>query len=190
MDSASNNQTKMEGLEHLMAAYNPAIEFDPIGNRARYESTACYFYIVRHANVFYRCFPHAINRSVKAIFESLKKNPALPAELLTNSARQAYSDALISEPVKRVRELVAACRKSGTRRTDLMNTIKRGNEHKLWEDGQQIPERQLLRDCDTRWSSTFQMIARALSLYPVRLNSYKDDTSLLPTVTGHSNVHS
>ena len=33
--------------------------------------------------------------------------------------------------------------------------------------GGTLPEVQLLRDCETRWSSTFLMITRVLNLYPV-----------------------
>lgn len=33
--------------------------------------------------------------------------------------------------------------------------------------GGMLPEVQLLRDCETRWSSTFLMITRVLTLYPV-----------------------
>ena len=36
MDNASNNQTKMEGLEILIHNFDPMLEFDPEGNRARY----------------------------------------------------------------------------------------------------------------------------------------------------------
>lgn len=98
----------------------------------------------------------------------------------------AYSTALRGDPVGRVRKLVSDCRVSGQRRSALRAVIKDGNKMKSWpqtvmdfdsptvpdalKTGGMLPEVQLLRDCETRWSSTFLMITRVLTLYPVRDN--------------------
>ncbi|KAI0790281.1 hypothetical protein BC629DRAFT_1287814 [Irpex lacteus] len=77
-----------------------------------------------------------------------------------------YADALAADPVGRVRSLVAACRASGQRREDLRAVIINGNETGRWESIGGVPLLQLLRDCPTRWSSTYMMVDRALRLYP------------------------
>ena len=74
-----------------------------------------------------------------------------------------YADALASDPVKCTRDIVADCRVSGQRRAELRKVIVSGNEHKSWD----MDILQLLRDCDTRWSSTKNMITRLIYLYPV-----------------------
>jgi hypothetical protein len=88
---------------------------------------------------------------------------------------------------------VKALRSSGQRRDDLRAVIKAGNAARSWgrsnidtsdlEDGiesdsdemgaeEEIRVVQLLRDVDTRWSSTFLMVDRLLELYPVSSSSY------------------
>ncbi|KAH8104076.1 hypothetical protein BXZ70DRAFT_681750 [Cristinia sonorae] len=93
-----------------------------------------------------------------------------PAEL------DAYVKALQRDPISVIRRTVAACRKSGKRRHGLRDYIESGNKTGCWvhvmldfgpnRTFDRMPEVQLLRDCDTRWSSTFLMIDRALVLYP------------------------
>jgi len=94
-----------------------------------------------------------------------------------------YGEALRGDPVGRVRKLVSDCRASGQRRSALRTVIRNGNKLKSWpqttmdfdspmlpddlKTGGTLPEVQLLRDCETRWSSTFLMITRVLTLYPV-----------------------
>lgn len=91
-----------------------------------------------------------------------------------------YGDALRGDPIGRVRKLVSDCRASGQRRSALRAVIKNGNMMNAWpttvmnfdspafqKDGGVLPEVQLLQDCETRWSSTFLMIVRVLTLYPV-----------------------
>ncbi|KZT21839.1 hypothetical protein NEOLEDRAFT_1072768, partial [Neolentinus lepideus HHB14362 ss-1] len=75
-----------------------------------------------------------------------------------------YLEALNGDPVARARSLVTACRASDQRRTDFQKTIQEGNEGNLFDVN--LPENELLRDVDTRWSSTFLMIDRVLELYP------------------------
>ena len=66
-----------------------------------------------------RCFPHSINRAVVAVSDSIKQNRSIPSEKQDAIVREhgceyleAYTDAVTSDPIKRVRQLVAACRKS------------------------------------------------------------------------------
>ncbi|KAF9002112.1 hypothetical protein BDQ17DRAFT_1243524, partial [Cyathus striatus] len=68
--------------------------------------------------------------------------------------------------------LVAVCRASGQRRKQLEDIIIEGNRKGYWYNGNStLPVLQLLRDCETRWSLTCQMICQVLQLYPVS-NSY------------------
>lgn len=94
-----------------------------------------------------------------------------------------YGDALQGDPIGRVRKLVSDCRASGQRRRALQDVIRDSNKMKSWpqtvmdfdslmlpdalKTGGVLPDVQLLRDCETRWSSTFLMITRVLTLYPV-----------------------
>jgi hypothetical protein len=88
------------------------------------------------------------------------------AHYQTQDSCERYCHALQAHPIRKVRSLVAACRASGQRRYDLMTVIQQGNKENLWGMFS-IPEWQLLRDCETRWSSSYLMIGRALTLYPV-----------------------
>ncbi|EIN08900.1 hypothetical protein PUNSTDRAFT_32066, partial [Punctularia strigosozonata HHB-11173 SS5] len=72
----------------------------------------------------------------------------------------AYAAALDTDPVGCVRNIVGAVRSSGQRRSDLIQTIRQGNDSEVWPE--RIPERQLTRDCETRWSSTSLMLERVL----------------------------
>lgn len=83
-----------------------------------------------------------------------------------------YLAALEADLVGKCRSIVAACRVSGQRRQALLKKIDEGNKSGYWQgkldNGKdQIPLVQLLRDCETRWSSTFNMIDRVLDLYAV-----------------------
>ncbi len=80
----------------------------------------------------------------------------------------AYTEALQDDPIKRAQELVSVCRASGQRREELMQIIKDGNKTGAFPE--QLPEVQLLRNVDTRWSSIYLMIHRLLELYPVRIH--------------------
>ena len=78
-----------------------------------------------------------------------------------------YATAVESDPVGRTRRIVSVCRKSGQRREDLQKVIDAGNNSNAWGTDVVIRHVQLLRDCETRWSSTFNMIDRLIELYPV-----------------------
>lgn len=107
--------------------------------------------------------------------EELDENPTHPVlQSSSDPARatelQNYAKVLGTRPIRRCRELVAACRASGQRREDLKQAIIDGNKSGDWKiNGEliQLPELQLLRDCETRWSSTFNMLGRILDLYLV-----------------------
>ena len=112
-----------------------------------------------------------MNIAVKTILLELKENPREP--VLASSSNpddhamlSRYAEALASDPVKRTRDIVAGCRASGQRRAELKKVIISGNEQASWD----LDVLQLLRDCDTRWSSTKNMITRLIHLYPVYLH--------------------
>ncbi|KAF8983519.1 hypothetical protein BDQ17DRAFT_1214447, partial [Cyathus striatus] len=64
---------------------------------------------------------------------------------------------LDSDVVGATRKLVNACCTSDQRCMALRNAIQHGNENGLFGEDK-LPELELLRDVDTRWSSTFLMI--------------------------------
>jgi hypothetical protein len=88
---------------------------------------------------------------------------------------ERYANALATDPVGGARTLVGVCRKSGQRRSDLRATIEEGNSNGSFRDENgkpvaAVPVQQLLRDCETRWSSTFNMTGRVITLYPVNIS--------------------
>lgn len=82
---------------------------------------------------------------------------------------QLYAEALQSDPVGNTRQIVAACRASGQHRADVKQIIVDGNVEFLWQPGGVLRVVQLLRDCETRWSSTYLMSDHLIELYPVSL---------------------
>lgn len=140
-------------------------------------------------NVMSRCFPHVINLAVQAIYSTLKDNsnsdiqyllgnfPELTEEALLamplpdGVTIEEYHTALAADIIGMTRKLVSACRASGQRREEFELTIREGNEAGSWVDSQgnalPLPVLQLLRDCETRWSSTYLMLDRVLTLLPV-----------------------
>ncbi len=76
-----------------------------------------------------------------------------------------YSNALARDVVGLARTLVSKCRASDGRRKELRLIIVEGNTNGGWgEESQPVALLQLLKDVDTRWSSTFLMIDRLLEL--------------------------
>ncbi|KAI0060763.1 hypothetical protein BV25DRAFT_1806882, partial [Artomyces pyxidatus] len=113
-----------------------------------------------------RCFPHVINISVQTALKSLSKSAPDPLPLSDRLEHQ-NPHALKEDPVGKCRSVVGACRDSSMRREDFLKEIEAGNKAKVWKDGTeavQLRVVQLLRDVETRWSSTFLMIDRALEL--------------------------
>lgn len=118
------------------------------------------------------------------MLKELKENPYDPVlcssqDASKRAALEAYADALATDPVGMARSLVGVCRKSGQRRNDLRAVIVEGNMKGQFSDDDgtvfALPVQELLRDCETRWSSTYNMGGRVITLYPV--------TCLLPRLT-------
>ena len=109
------------------------------------------------------CFPHVTNIATKTGLKYLTQVPADDAEVDTVlieeefpslppwNADAAYRDALEGDVIAAARKLVNVCRASGQRREALREIIKEGNANNLFT----LEELELLRDVDTRWSSTF-----------------------------------
>ncbi|KAF8982903.1 hypothetical protein BDQ17DRAFT_1261856, partial [Cyathus striatus] len=76
-----------------------------------------------------------------------------------------YSTSLCKDLIGKCQNLVAVCRASGKRHKELQDIIIEGNEKGYWAE--ELPVLQLLRDCETRWSSTYLMIDHVIHLYPV-----------------------
>ena len=83
-----------------------------------------------------------------------------------------YWTALAANIVGTAQKLVTACWASGQRREDFELTIQEGNEAGTWTDLEgnpfSLPVLQLLRDCETWWSSTFFLLDCILTLLPIR----------------------
>jgi hypothetical protein len=121
------------------------------------------------------CFPHVTNIATKTGLKYLTQVPADDTEvdavlieeefplLPPSSMDAAYRDALEGDVVAAARKLVNVCRASGQRREALREIIKEGNAQNLFT----LDELELLRDVDTRWSSTFYMIDRLILMYLV-----------------------
>ncbi|KAJ2985876.1 hypothetical protein NUW54_g9999 [Trametes sanguinea] len=91
-----------------------------------------------------------------------------------------YAAALSQNPVKAARTLINKARQSGQRREEFEHIVAEGIRTQLFGESNEPRGRQLLRDVDTRWSSTFLMIDRLLSLYPaVQLLMNKHDRDAL-----------
>ncbi|KAG2357023.1 hypothetical protein BDR07DRAFT_1453253 [Suillus spraguei] len=82
-----------------------------------------------------------------------------------------HQQTLATDPVGQCCGIVSACHSSGQHRHRLQAVIQEGNSNGFWRgklfDGKtMLPVVQLLRDCITRWSSTFNMVDRVLTLNP------------------------
>ena len=135
------------------------------------------------------CFPHVINLAVQAIYAALKDRKVLEKRGLLGNLNgvdeaslkatvfpggvtgDAYLCALKADVLGVTRKLISNCRVSGQRREEFVKTVLEGNEREEWEDddGNFFSRKalQLLRDCETRWSSTHLMVDRALEMLPV-----------------------
>lgn len=82
-----------------------------------------------------------------------------------------YLKALKADILGTARKLITACRSSGKRREDFVDTILKGNIDGTWRDDDGNPfsrhALELLRDSDNRWSSTHLMVDRMLVMLPV-----------------------
>ncbi|QRV87057.1 hAT family dimerization protein [Ceratobasidium sp. AG-Ba] len=180
LDNASNNDTLMAQLEEYML--NHGLEFDRDGNRLR-------------------CFPHVINLAVLAILAALSESAKVFRRLLSNSSdtmdvqQELYLLALESEPQNRIRRTAVALRRA-QHRQGLRNTIREGNEQRIWRTHRLVDDSwrlvefemkvlELRLDCPTRWSSTRDMIERLLYLYPAVSRYIASDTTLSEYAISH-----
>lgn len=128
------------------------------------------------------CFPHIINIAVQHVLANMTSaartsdnedlghsaHEDLSAE--QRSRIQTFESACTADPIGRCRKLVIKLRSSGQRRDDFNNWVKTGNEKnwfKLRGQVVKVPHRELLRDVETRWDSTYQMIKRCVEMRPV-----------------------
>ena len=88
--------------------------------------------------------------------------------------REGYLEALTTDVLGTTQKLVAACRISGKCREEFLDTILEGNLDEKWVDDDRtlISKKtlQLLRDCETQWSSTYFMVDRVMVMLPVRFS--------------------
>ncbi|EIW65092.1 uncharacterized protein TRAVEDRAFT_33747 [Trametes versicolor FP-101664 SS1] len=118
-----------------------------------------------------RCFPHVVNISVQHGLSSLTDlDPFEPTATADESTNDIPTP---DQTIVNARQLISVCRVSGQRREEFKNTIIEGNKAGSFGEGVELPKAQLLRDVDTRWSSTFLMIDRLLELYPAVQNFMK-----------------
>jgi hypothetical protein len=99
------------------------------------------------------------------------------------SDEDEYLRVLESDVLTLVRTIIRRLRASGQRRDQFAARIDRGNKQHHWDTPDDLEHvvldcLQLLRDCETRWSSTFYMIERLLYLFPVRDTLVQEDNSL------------
>ncbi|KIM34693.1 hypothetical protein M413DRAFT_75735, partial [Hebeloma cylindrosporum] len=100
-----------------------------------------------------RCFPHIVNLACKAILAAISSLDFDPfSEDEEDDEGRTFIDKLTEDPIARLRVLVRVIRASSIRRQCF-------SELAMKHFGDDV---QLLRDVDTRWSSTYLMIERAL----------------------------
>ncbi|KAJ6560605.1 ribonuclease H-like domain-containing protein, partial [Mycena vulgaris] len=105
-----------------------------------------------------RCFPHIVNLACKAVLGAITDMDFAASESADFVPRPAdaatFLDAIARDPVATVRTTVRVIRASSLRRQYFSEVLKALQQKDL----------QLLRDVDTRWSSTLLMIDRAILL--------------------------
>jgi hypothetical protein len=152
MDNAQNNDTAMDSLERNLGARG--IKFTRQEQRIR-------------------CFAHVLNLAVHDALAQLPLPDAFKPNLhnVPNDLRVkwhegqediTYTAALKSDLVGRVQDLVRNLRSSGQRREAFQDAITTGNQAQLFK----LKPLQLLRNVDTRWSSSFYMLKRFHYLSP------------------------
>jgi hypothetical protein len=79
---------------------------------------------------------------------------------------QTFKDACAEDPITRLRKIVRAIRSCGQCRGAFMTWIETSNRSRLFglENNNlvHIQPKQLLRDVQTRWDSTYQMVKRCV----------------------------
>ncbi|OSC99488.1 hypothetical protein PYCCODRAFT_1373005 [Trametes coccinea BRFM310] len=131
-----------------------------------------------------RCFPHVVNISVQRSLRALGCG-SKQSELADPTEASAEADVTTTcpnfdNPVKAARALINKARQSGQRREEFEQIVAECIKNQTLGEGFEPGGTQLLRDVDTRWSSTFLMIDRLLALYPaVQLLMRKHDPDAL-----------
>jgi hypothetical protein len=183
MDNASNNNTFMDALERLMSGTG----FGARSNRARLVAFSPIL-TIRPLTISLSCFPHIVNLVVKAFLSALDRpsllelDPPVPYNLLQKgwASGQFYQwilPAFETSPLHQVRGFVSGFRASGQRRKTFHSWIVKCNESGVFGQnattGEKVtvPVLQLLRECETRWSSTRNMAARVVDLLPVGIRT-------------------
>jgi hypothetical protein len=94
-----------------------------------------------------------VNIAVQTVLKEIEENPYHPVIAVLNDpsspseALCSYVEALHSNPVHKVQEIVAVCRRSGSCHAHLKALLKESNKKGIHE----IYEVQLLQDCVTCW---------------------------------------
>ncbi|KAF7328296.1 Dimer-Tnp-hAT domain-containing protein [Mycena sanguinolenta] len=105
-----------------------------------------------------RCFPHIVNLACKAVLSAITDMDFAATgadDFVPNRAEpRTFLDAIARDPIATVRTTVRVIRASSLRRQYFSEVLKALQKKDL----------QLLRDVDTRWSSTLIMIDRAILL--------------------------
>lgn len=184
-DNASNNSTMMQTLERELSARYGVILHKEF-NHIRYvpcDTNRC----MGCSLMVDRCFPHVVNIAVQTALKALSESAPDPDPVSDRPEDcyvtvdpvdtiglidEDYTLTLNADVVARVRELVRLCRSSSLRRAGFIAVVLEGNKQHWWgQDANGNPVEldalQLLRDVDTRWSSTYLMIDRVLKLVPV-----------------------
>ncbi|KAJ7904012.1 hypothetical protein B0H13DRAFT_2025471, partial [Mycena leptocephala] len=106
-----------------------------------------------------RCFPHIVNLACKAVLGAITDMDfAVPEAgdfVPFDAAAVNFLDAVERDPIATMRTTVRVIRASSLRRQYFSEILKALQQKDL----------QLLRDVDTRWSSTLLMIDRAILLH-------------------------
>jgi hypothetical protein len=141
------------------------------------------------------CFPHTINIAVQHVLDkmSLVKAPESDdnddAEDLTDTADrnegrgsgQTFEDACAEDPITCLRKIIRAIRSTRQHHDAFMTWIETGNRSRLFglenNNPVHIQPKQLLRDIQTKWDSTYQMVKhwiemRLVSPCTIYLNNY------------------
>ncbi|KAI1788299.1 hypothetical protein LXA43DRAFT_1063663 [Ganoderma leucocontextum] len=150
VDNASNNDTMMADLEKRLKEKSPHIQFSAEGNHIR-----CFPHVVnisvKHGLKALTQVPETLSEvspddgpanpvpseepGDDVFLESVDPETAASANTELRGAPPAYIEALVSDPIKRARELVTVCRASGERRENLMRIIKEHNHEPKWPGG-------------------------------------------------------
>ena len=135
----------------------------------------------------------------QAIIEEFKKtedqiglNLNAPLAATSSPGWPTYKQAILANPIGKKGSLVATCLSSGQCCWHLRKIIEDGNESGYWKgkliNGQdKLCPVNLLRDCETRWSSTFLMVDHGLILYPVSHGLFFIMESLIDSLCRPSN---